>query len=266
MRWAAAAFCIALVGVPSLGAADRKLGTEERIELIRGLSAEFATVKTALPRSKKPLVFRSTGEFDKAVWESIGKESGPAASIGDAIQITKVNFEDDRLVFELNGGFRGGPRWYERIQIGTSTRGTVPLGAGNQKMAPAGTFLALVFPGRMPPLKSAEIKAMLAPVLDFNKRSPTEQYMETLPPQIQQAVKDKKAVEGMDREQVVLALGRPDNKVRETVDGAELEDWIYGIPPGRIVFVTFEGDKVIRVKESYAGLGGSVAPPLPPPR
>ena len=64
----------------------------------------------------------------------------------------------------------------------------------------------------------------------------------------------------MDREQVILALGRPDNKVRETVDGVELEDWIYGKPPGRIVFVTFEGDKVVRVKESYAGLGGSVAP------
>ena len=27
--------------------------------------------------------------------------------------------------------------------------------------------------------------------------------------------------------------------------------------------MTFEGDKVVRVKESYAGLGGSVAPPLP---
>ena len=70
----------------------------------------------------------------------------------------------------------------------------------------------------------------------------------------------------MDREQVVLALGKPDRKVRETVDDMEVEDWIYGTPPGRIVFVTFEGEKVIRVKESYAGLGGSVAPPLPTPR
>jgi hypothetical protein len=70
----------------------------------------------------------------------------------------------------------------------------------------------------------------------------------------------------MDRDQVVLALGRPDNKVRETVDGTEVEDWIYGRPPGRIVFVTFAGDKVIRVKEAYAGLGGEVVPPLPSPR
>jgi hypothetical protein len=44
----------------------------------------------------------------------------------------------------------------------------------------------------------------------------------------------------------------------------ELEDWVYGKPPGKIVFVTFKGNKVIRVRERYASLGGSVAPPLPP--
>ena len=265
MRLVAAGVVAALLGWQPLGAADRKLTTEERIELFRGLTAEFATVKTPLPRSRKPLVFQSTGSFDKALWEQIGKDTGPAARVGDAIQITKVTIEDNRIVFELNGGFRSGPKWYERIQIGTGTR-TMPIGSGSQPMAVAGTYVALVFPGRMPPLKSAEVKAMLAPVLDFNKRSPTEQYVEKLPPAVQQAIKDKKAVEGMDRDQVILALGKPDNKVRETVDGAEQEDWIYGKPPGRIVFVTFEGDKVVRVKESYAQLGGSVAPSLPIPR
>jgi len=68
----------------------------------------------------------------------------------------------------------------------------------------------------------------------------------------------------MDREQVLLALGRPRNKVRETLDGVETEDWIYGQPPGKITFVTFAGSKVVKVKETYAGLGGSVAEPLPP--
>jgi len=53
--------------------------------------------------------------------------------------------------------------------------------------------------------------------------------------------------------------------VRETKDGVETEDWIYGVPPGKIVFVTFNGNKVIKVKETYAGLG-TQAPPLEPPR
>jgi hypothetical protein len=265
MRLAVAGLVTVLLGWQPLGAADRKLTQEERIELFRGLTAEFATAKTPLPRSKKPLIYHSTGSFDKALWEQTGKETGPAARVGDAVQITKVTIENDRIGFELNGGFQKGPKWWQRIEIGTGTR-TSPIGPGNQPMAVAGTNLALVFPGRMPPISSDKVKEMLAPILDFNKRSATELYVETLPPQIQQAVKDKKAVEGMDRDQVILALGKPDNKVRETVDGVEQEDWIYGMPPGRIVFVTFEGDKVVRVKESYAQLGGSVAPSLPVPR
>ena len=67
----------------------------------------------------------------------------------------------------------------------------------------------------------------------------------------------------MDRDQVILALGKPRTKMRETKDGLELEDWVYGNPPGKIVFVTFNGSKVLKVKETYAGLGGQVAPPLP---
>jgi len=48
---------------------------------------------------------------------------------------------------------------------------------------------------------------------------------------------------------------------RETADGVELEDWVYGLPPGRITFVTFKGDKVVTVKEEYAGLGNIAQSP-----
>jgi hypothetical protein len=41
----------------------------------------------------------------------------------------------------------------------------------------------------------------------------------------------------------------------------ELEDWVYGTPPGKISFVTFNGDKVIKVKDSFAGLGTEVQTP-----
>ena len=80
---------------------------------------------------------------------------------------------------------------------------------------------------------------------------------------MQLAIKEKRAVEGMDRDQILLALGKPVTKSRETKDGLEIEDWIYGKPPGRITFVTFNGNKVIKVKESYAGLGAEAAAPLP---
>jgi hypothetical protein len=266
MRWLPAWLLVAALPASlPLGAEDRKLTSEERIELIRGLTAEYATAKAFLPRSKKPLALESKGSFDKARWGEIGKENGPAARAGDVVQITKTTIEDKRILLEINGGFRGGRKWYQRIQVTTGASNT-PISSGSNSAAPGGTDLALVFPGRVPPLKAIEIKKMLAPVLDFNMRSAAEQYVETLPPATQKAVKEKKAVEGMDKDQVILALGRPERKIRETVDGTELEDWIYGKPPGRIIFVTFEGDKVVRVKEAYAGLGGEVAPRLPAPR
>ncbi len=61
----------------------------------------------------------------------------------------------------------------------------------------------------------------------------------------------------------MLAIGKPRQKERNvTEDGTETEDWIYGEPPGKITFVTFTGSKVTRVKEDYADIGGSTAPPL----
>jgi hypothetical protein len=248
-----------------LAAEERALTIEDRVELVRGLTAEFATAQAFLPRSKKPLPFKSDGTYDKKAWLEVGSERGPAARVGDLIKITKVTIKSDRILLQINGGMKGGRKWYDRIQVGMG-RGTTPVSRGSYSLAPSGTNIGLLFPGRIPTLRTDGVKKILSPILDFNMRSATEQYVEKLPPEIQTAIKENKAVEGMNKEQVLLALGRPRHKIRETKDGVQLEDWIFGTPPGRIVFVTFEGDKVVRVKETYAGLGGEVAPPLKTPR
>jgi hypothetical protein len=107
-------------------------------------------------------------------------------------------------------------------------------------------------------MKASEVKKLLVPVLDFDRHSVTEIYSETLPPEVRQAIKDKHALVGMDHDQVRMALGQPVHKERQTKDGVDFEDWIYGTPPGKIVFVTFNGEKVTKVKEDYAGLGTDV--------
>jgi len=237
-----------------------ELTPEERVTIIRGLTAEFATAKVLVPRSKKYLKIAQDGSWDKMQWEDMRMEYGPAARPGDQVQLTKVELEDKRIKLDLNGGFASGPKWYERIQIGMGTGGgvrTTPAST-SQNVAAAGTRLVIEFPDGVPPLDPKEVKKILSSVLDFEKRSAGEQYVENLPPEIKKAVQEKRAIEGMDKEQVLLALGRPVHKVRETKDGEEYEDWIYGQPPGRIVFVTFNSEnKVVQVKEEYAGLGGS---------
>src|SRR5579884_380335 len=244
-------------------AADQKLTDDDKIEILRGLTAEYATAKTYLPRSKKPLEFDSHGNWDKDKWQEAGRANGPAARVGDIVQITKVTIEDDKLLFEINGGMKGKGHWYDHVQVGMGGS-TGPINQGQNTNAPSGTYIALVFDKRVPPLKAAELKKMLAPILDFEKHSATENYVETLPAPVQEAIKNKKAIEGMDRDQVMMAVGRPRHKERDEKDGVETEDWIYGEPPGKITFVTFSGPKVVKVREAYAAVGGSTAAPLPP--
>jgi hypothetical protein len=247
-----------LTVAPVLPAAGNKLTWEDRVELTRGLTAEYATVKALLPRSPKPLVFDSSGGYDKNQWNEVARQSGPAARNGDLVQVTKVEIGDDKLILQINGGFKGGRKWYDNVQVGMGG-GMNPVSQGSN--APGGTSIAILFHQPLESVKAAAIKKMLAPVIDFEQHTVTEIYAETLPPEVQQAIKDKRVTEGMNREQVVMALGRPAHKSRETKDGIELEDWVYGTPPGRITFVTFAGDKVVKVEESYAGLGTQVADP-----
>jgi hypothetical protein len=253
---------IAVVAVP-LFAANDKLTWDERVEIVRGLTAEYATAKVLIPRSKKHLDFMSDGKFDKPAWEAMAKEVGPAARAGDMVQITKVEIEDERIILELNNGAKGKRRWYHNIEVGTGNR-TTPVNQPQNVTAPAGTTIALTFDKRVPPMAAADFKKLLAPVLDFERRSATEQLVDSFPPEVKAAVMEKRAIEGMDREQVLMALGKPRHKQRENKEGDEYEDWVYGLPPGKITFVTFKGEKVAQVKESYAGLGGQTAPPLTP--
>ena len=105
------------------GKADpvRKLTDEEKVELIRGLTAEYATVKAYLPRSKKAVPFPSNGQYDKKEWMAIGDEYGPVARVGDLIQITKVDIDSDKIVLQINGGLNLKGKWYERIEGGVRT-------------------------------------------------------------------------------------------------------------------------------------------------
>jgi hypothetical protein len=247
--------------LPALAPAAEKLTFEDRVELTRGLTAEYATMKVLLPRSKKALEFEVSGAWDKKAWSDAARESGPAARVGDLVQVTKIDIQSDRLLLEINGGFKGGRKWYEGVQIGVNNGQTVPISRGGDTNAPGGTSIVLMFRKPLEPIKAAAVKKILAPVLDFEKRTATELYSESLPPETQKAIKEKRALEGMTHDQVVMALGRPEHKSRETKDGLELEDWVYGLAPGKITFVTFNGDKVIKVKEMYAGLGTQVRDP-----
>lgn len=254
---------VLLIPVAVAAAKEKKLSTDDRMALLRGLTAEYAKAKVLIPRSKKPLAIEPAGKWDKDAWEKANVEFGPAARVGEMVQITKVKIEDDRIELELNHGLKTGPKWYERVEVGVGGGGNTTPISGRDNVAKAGTNLAIVFGKNIEALDVAEVKKMLGQILDFEMRSVTESYMEKLPEPVRTAIQQKRVIEGMDREQVRLAVGQPVRKERRIVDGDELEDWMYGRPPGKLTFVTFTGSKVTKVKDMYAGLGGSTAAELP---
>jgi hypothetical protein len=243
-----------------------KLSFDERVEIERGLSAEYATAKVILPHSKKPLVIHSDGQYDKAEWEQALRETGAAAHLGDQIQITNVKIEANKILLDINGGFKGAGHWYDHVQVGMGGP-TSPVNTNQNGALATGSRVELVFPGAIPSVSSAEIRRMLTPIFDFEKHSASDQYMDRLPEPVKKAIKEQKAIPGMDKDQVMMALGRPKNKSREmTKDGDEVENWVYGDPPGKMTFVKFTEGKVTDVKDSYANVGGTTAPPLPTAR
>jgi hypothetical protein len=156
----------------------------------------------------------------------------------------------------VNGGGRGRKSWRDHIQIGL---GGIPnvQNTGAEETGPPGlqpgmgSTIFLEFNKPLPDLTPEELKQLLSPFLNFNReRSAAVQWFDTLPPEMKKAIQERKPVLGMDREEVVAAIGKPDHKVRERdTDGNDIEDWIYGQPPSKTVFVRFTGDHVTGIKQ-----------------
>jgi hypothetical protein len=239
-----------------------------RVAIIRAISGEFVRAQIALPGGKEgyhlaanepkkpsaaPKQASNTLIDSPHVFTVV---NAPVIHQGDKVQITRIEFREKSIVFDLNGG--GKHRFHLREHLQLETAGPVTATSISDPNHPdpaglegQGSTLFLDFGGKLPDLSPEELKQKLAPVLDFrSQRSAAAQFAESLPPEFQQAIKNRTAAVGMDQEMVLAAMGRPDRKVRERdEDGNDTEDWIYGTPPGRTIFVTFVSEKVVRVRQ-----------------
>jgi hypothetical protein len=219
---------------------------DTHIRLIRGLVREIGVSKVPLPRGKKGVRVDSKGKLNKAAADAQLSAHGMAIKPGMPVEITKIIFKSSAIVFELNGGWRGGTKWYQRIEV---DMGTAIAPIAQPTVQAYGSSVTLAFPGKVPNLSVDQVKQDLGSVLDFSHHSPTSLYAPDVPPKIKEAIKNHQVIVGMDRDAVLSSKGPPDRKVREVRDGVEQEDWIYGLPP-HVLFVTFDGDSVIKVHQN----------------
>ena len=236
------------------------LQDHSKLELIRYVSGEFAKATRDLPAGKEGFLLYVGKPLSPELLERAVATHGAAVHIGDSAQITKLEFHDHAIVVDVNGGGRGKRRWRDHIQIGMG--GTIPTAkttttTPDQQNGPpgiqpgAGSTIFLEFTKAVPDLTPAVLKQILSPFLDFAKqRSASVQWVDTLPPEMKKAIQERRPAVGMDREEVVAAIGKPEHKVRERdSDGNEIEDWIYGQPPSKTVFIRFMGDRVTSIRQ-----------------
>jgi hypothetical protein len=235
------------------------LQEQSKLDLIRFVSGEFAKATKPLPRGKdgfslfvgQPLML---DQLTRAV-----ASHGAAINAGDNVQITKLEFHDHTIAVDVNGGGKGKRNWKDHIQMGvggvgptaTTSQTKVDDNAPPGAVSGMGSTIYLEFKQGVPDMSPDELKQLLAPFLDFTKqRSASVHWVDTLSPELKKAIQDRRPTVGMDREEVVAAIGKPEHKVRERdSEGNEIEDWIYGQPPSKTVFVRFQGERVTSVRQ-----------------
>jgi hypothetical protein len=224
------------------------------LELIRVLQSEQGFAMRPFPGGHKGLTLAANGFLDPAgePYLDMVTSNGLSSKPGDRLVLSDIKFERNRIIFDLNGGPDPKHRFLRHIQIGTGPDVMGPI-VQDDGQPVVGSRLSLTFQDHVPELTGAEVKALLAPLISFDLKTPIQAYTDTLPAKLKEAILNHQVWVGMSTQMVIFSVGRPDGKSRE-MDGQDpFEEWIYGKPPKDVQFVRVNGNRVIRVEVAKVG-------------
>ena len=255
-----------LLCLPALLFADsKKLSESERIEDSSADSRpRLAASGFFLPRSRKPLPSR---QFWLSMTRSIGNNSAKSRDLRRALAI---RYKSPKSRLKAN-------TWSSKSTAasGVDASGTTVLQSRFQHQrwndthrqhadsnAPGGTSISINFGEPRP--GDAGQRGKEDPQVRNRLRSPLiypNHALDSLPPEIKAAVLAKRVIEGMDRDEVIMSVPASQERkpVRQTPTAWKRKIGFTACPRSASSFVTFNGNKVIKVKEAYAGLGGQTA-------
>ena len=234
-----------------------ELDTKARLDLIRALQSEQGFAMRPFPRGHKGLTLAANGKLEPAGTGYLNMviSEGLSAKPGSRLVITNLMIDRSKIVFDLNGGPDAKHRFLRHVQIGAGPMGDPDIdpAIANQAGDPVGARLTLTFADHVPELTPAQVKALLAPLISFDVKTPIQAFTDTLPPALKEAILSHKVLVGMSTDMVTYAKGRPLTKSREMDGQMPFEEWIYGTPPEEVDFVRINGNRVIRVEVSKNG-------------
>ncbi|HLV96446.1 MAG TPA: hypothetical protein VKS44_14740 [Candidatus Acidoferrales bacterium] len=223
------------------------LGDEGKLAIIRYVDGEYAKALQPLPHEKEGFKVAVGKPLNMKELQYQLRHEGTIANPGDTVQITAIEFRGKEIAVQINGGGKRKFHLREHLQVGVGN--LPPPSMADHPNEGRGTTIILDYGRPVPNLSPDDLKHDLSALLDFSKHSAAVNWFDSLPPNIQQAIREHRALVGMDEEMVIAALGRADHKVRErNTQGEDTETWIYGTPPAKTVFVIFIHEKVSRVE------------------
>jgi hypothetical protein len=222
---------------------------DARYKILGTVIAEQAAARIPMPFGGDGFELTDKGTVDQQKIDQALKKNGQAIEPGKVVTITAIDFADDKIEIELDGGGKNKKAWYDRIEVGVGSR-TTPVSRDDQSKA-KGSKIVLRFAGKVPEdLTPQQLHEYLNPVLDFSPQAAVKTAIAALPPEYQEAVRAKEARIGMDKNTVIMALGRPDDKSRDNDNqGKPQETWIYRGRGTRTTFVWFQEDIVVKIAQ-----------------
>jgi hypothetical protein len=231
-----------------------ELNAKTRLELLRELESEQGFAMRPFPRGHRGLTLEANGKLDPAgePYLNMVVSDGLCAKPGDRLVVTDIKFEKSKIIFDLNGGPDFKHRILRHVQIGAGdpnySNSVVP-----DEADPTGARLTLAFKGFVPDMTDKQVKALLAPLISFDVKTPVQAFTDTLPPPLKDAILSHQVWVGMSTDMVLYAKGQPQSKTREMDGQMPFEEWIYGKPPEDVDFVRINGNRVIRVEIAKVG-------------
>jgi len=232
---------------------NSELDAKARLELIRLLQSEQGFAMRPFPRGHKGLTLIANGKLEPAgeSYLNMVTSEGLCAKPGDRVVLSDVKIEHSKIIFELNGGPDAKHRFLRHVQIGMGPA-LNPVVQG-EDAEPAGARLTLAFKGQIPELTGVQVKALLAPLISFDVKTPIQAFTDTLPTKLKDAILNHHVLVGMSIDMVLFAKGQPEHKTREIEGDTPFEEWIYGRPPQEVDFVRINGNRVIRLEVAKMG-------------
>ncbi len=230
------------------------LDVKTRLGIVRLMQAEQGFAMRPFPAGHKGLTLVANGDLSPAgeAYLNMVVSSGLSAKPGGRLVVTDVKIDHNKMIFDLNGGPDAKHRFLRHIQIGMGPDITNPVVADDGQ-EPVGSRLTLAFKGGIPELTGDQVKALLAPLISFDVKTPVQAYTDTLPKPLKDAILNHQVLVGMSTEMLMFAKGQPVNKMREMDGQMPIEIWMYGKPPETVEFVRINGNRVIRVEIAPVG-------------